>query len=65
MPHGVSWFNFLPGYKQLEEFLNVYLGKSFIDKQDLVAQHVAGALLVFLIILTLAPVSYTHLRAHE
>lgn len=54
MPHGVSWFNFLPGYKQLEEFLNTYLGKSFVEKQDLVAQHIFGAILVFIIVITLA-----------
>ncbi len=54
MPHGVSWFNFLPGYRQFEEFLNAYLGKSFIGKQDLVAQHVAGAILVFIIVIILA-----------
>lgn len=54
MPHGVSWFNFLPGYNKFEEFLNYYLGKSFIAKENMVAQHIAGALLVFIIILILA-----------
>ncbi|MCX7944616.1 MAG: F0F1 ATP synthase subunit A [Deltaproteobacteria bacterium] len=54
MPHGVSWFNFLPGYKQLEEFLNAYLGRSFIDQKELVAQHIVSAIFVFIIIVTLA-----------
>lgn len=54
MPHGVSWFTFLPGYKGLEEFLNAHLGKSFIAKSDLVAQHIVGAILVFLIIIILS-----------
>ena len=54
MPHGVSWFNFLPGYKELERFLNEVFGSSFIAKNPLVAQHVVSALFVFVIIIVMA-----------
>ncbi len=61
MPHGVSWFTFLPGYKEFEEFLNTHLGKTFIAKGDLVAQHIAGAILVFIIIIILALIARSFL----
>lgn len=54
MPHGVSWFTFIPGYKEFEAFLNSTMGRSFIEKNELIAQHVVGAILVFVIIIILA-----------
>lgn len=57
MPHGVSWFTFIPGYKEFEAFLNSVMGRTFLEKNELIAQHVAAAILVFIIIIILALVA--------
>jgi len=62
MPHGVSWLTFFPGYHQLEAFLRGHFGKSFIGHQEVSAQPVAGAILVFIIVIVLAIIARTAMK---
>lgn len=54
MPKDVTWFNFLPGYEQLERYAQAQLGLSFMNHQAIEIQHVLAALLVLVIILGLS-----------
>src|ERR1700690_263087 len=54
MPHGMTWFNFLPGWEQLEAYARDQLGKSFVNQQMIEIQHVVAALLVIVVILALS-----------
>src|SRR4051812_7550162 len=51
MPHGMSWFNFLPGYANLEAYIQqVGGGQTWINKQMIAVQHVVAAGLVLLVL---------------
>ena len=53
MEHGLTWLNFIPGYAQLEQYLDAnYHGMLF--GEHVIIQHVAAALVVTLIVLWLA-----------
>ena len=53
MGHGVTWFSLLPGYRQLEAYLQ-HEHAGLLFGNVLVLQHVAGALLVFFLVILLA-----------
>lgn len=52
MGHGVTWFSFLPGYQQIEVYLQSQ-SHGIIFGRVLVIQHVAAAILVSFIVLML------------
>jgi F-type H+-transporting ATPase subunit a len=54
MPHGMSWFSFLPGYQNLEAYVQNAYGPSWINHQAATLQHVVAALLVFAFMLVLS-----------
>jgi F-type H+-transporting ATPase subunit a len=54
MPHGVSWFSFLPGFDAFQAWLQHALGESFYQKSPIQLQHVVAALFVFCTIILLA-----------
>ena len=53
MGHSVSWFSFLPGYRNLEIYLAAQ-SRGMLFGNALVLQHVAAGLLVCLVILALS-----------
>jgi len=58
MEHGVSWFNFIPGYQAIEHFLAEngeawWGGHAWLFGRPIVIQHSAAALLVALLALML------------
>ncbi|MBI5526980.1 MAG: F0F1 ATP synthase subunit A [Deltaproteobacteria bacterium] len=57
MPHGVSWFSFLPGFESLEHWLQGVMGASFYQKVPIHAQHVVAALFVFLCVIFFASIA--------
>ena len=64
MDHGVTWLNFLPGYLQIQEYLQS-TGKGLISGREVLFQHVAAALLVGLILLLVSSRARTQLNAAE
>lgn len=54
MPHGVTWFNYLPGYEQLERFAQQKLGPSFVNHGAVEIQHILAALVVLVVVLLIA-----------
>jgi len=57
MPHGVSWFTFIPGVAELQKFLQEKFGQTFLLHKDIVIGHVISALFVLLCVLFLASVA--------
>ena len=55
MEHGVTWLNFLPGYRQIDEYLRTVQPDGGFLGVPVVFQHVAAAILVT-IILWVAPI---------
>lgn len=53
MEHGISWLNFLPGYQQIEAYLQSVQHHGVLG-QRVVFQHVAAALLVMLVLFVVA-----------
>lgn len=53
MPHGQSWLSFLPGYRQLEQWIQSF-GPSWGFQGPVHAQHIAAIVLTALIMLLLA-----------
>jgi F-type H+-transporting ATPase subunit a len=62
MPHGVSWFSFLPGFDALQSWLQHTLGESWYLKSPIQLQHVVAALFVALCVLFLASFARATLR---
>src|SRR5258708_7116182 len=54
MPHGMSWFNFLPGYHAIEAYIRDSAGPTWIHKTLVDAQHVLDALLRLLVLYILS-----------
>src|SRR5688572_27174919 len=56
MGHDITWWNFLPGYKQLEAFITHEAERAGAEKgiifgNPMMIQHVLGAMLVVLVVL--------------
>jgi F-type H+-transporting ATPase subunit a len=64
MDHGITWLNFLPGYQQIEAYLQS-TGVGLISGRPVLFQHVAAALLVGLILLLVGSRARTQLNAAE
>ncbi|MEM6533162.1 MAG: F0F1 ATP synthase subunit A [Myxococcota bacterium] len=61
MEHGVSWFSFLPGYKQLQlYFMEHHHGQLF--NETVIIQHVLAAALVMVIVLALALIARSDIK---
>ena len=58
MPHGHSWFNYMPGYDAVVAFLNAQFGETFIAHQEIGAGHVFGALFVAIVLITLGLIAH-------
>jgi len=54
MPHGVTWFNFLPGYEALERAMQERAGLSLINHKAAEIQHVLAAAIVLVICIALS-----------
>jgi F-type H+-transporting ATPase subunit a len=54
MGHGVTWLTFLPGYRNIEAYLQQEYEQYSLFGQPVVVQHVAAAILVVLIVMLLA-----------
>lgn len=50
MPHGSSWFSFIPGYEHLNEAARAVFGLSFLNGTPIDMQHVLAAGLVIVIV---------------
>lgn len=53
MPHGQSWFNFLPGYNALEAYMSGRLGQTWLSHGPVAIQHILATLLVILVVWTM------------
>lgn len=63
MPHGVTWFSFLPGYQKLEAYLHHnYAQSALVGKANFAIQHVVGALLVMLVLVVLSLIARSRLK---
>ena len=69
MGHGVTWFRFLPGYRQIEAYLthtqSGAVRHGFLFGSPITLQHVLAAVLVVIVVLlvgTRARVSITHAK---
>jgi F-type H+-transporting ATPase subunit a len=52
MPHGMTWFNYLPGYEQLAAFLrHNHAQATLLGPAAFAVQHVIGALLVLIVLM--------------
>ncbi|MBN2360155.1 MAG: F0F1 ATP synthase subunit A [Deltaproteobacteria bacterium] len=66
MPHGMTWFNFLPGYEQLAAFLrHSHAQATLLGPTAFAVQHVFGALLVLIVLMLLALVANRRLANLE
>ncbi len=54
MPHGMSWFDFLPGYKNLEAYVQHTYGPTWVKHELASLQHVIAAAFVLLVLLLLS-----------
>jgi F-type H+-transporting ATPase subunit a len=60
MPHGMSWFNFLPFYENMEKAAAVFgmNGRTWYAHEHIGVQHIFGAFFVFLLLTVMAVVAY-------
>ena len=66
MPHGVTWFSFLPGYQQLEAYLrHSYSQATLVGPAGFAIQHVLGALLVVIFLLITSLIANRRIRDIE
>lgn len=66
MPHGVTWFYFLPGYKHLEEFFRTSVENSaLVGPATFAIQHVLGAILVLIILMLFSLMANRRLKNLE
>ena len=54
MPHGMSWFHFLPGFDNLQEYVRAAGGKTWIQQSMIGIQHVLAAVLVLIVLFALS-----------
>ena len=54
MPHGMSWFHFLPGFDNLQEYIRQAGGRSWIQHSLVGIQHVIAAGLVLVVLMLLS-----------
>ena len=54
MEHGVTWLNFLPGYRQIDEYLRTVQPNGGFLGVPVVFQHVAAAILVTIVLYLIA-----------
>ena len=66
MPHGVTWFHFLPGYKQLEAYFHHNWEQSaLVGSSAFAIQHVVGAILVLLVLMLFSLMANRRLKNIE
>jgi F-type H+-transporting ATPase subunit a len=65
MPHGMSWFNFLPGFENLQEFIRHTGGKTWLMGGAIGIQHTLAAVLVFVFMLFVSVRARGQLAASE
>jgi F-type H+-transporting ATPase subunit a len=63
MGHGISWLNFIPGYQQLEHFIQGIQARGWLFGEPVVIQHVASAMLVALLLFALSFKARSELKA--
>ncbi len=53
MEHSATWLNIIPGFMELEQHIAAKLPPSFVNGAPIILQHVIGAILVFIIMLSI------------
>ncbi|MFH1810888.1 MAG: F0F1 ATP synthase subunit A [Pseudomonadota bacterium] len=66
MPHGVTWFHFLPGFNQLRDYFHhTWEQSALVGSKDFLIQHVLGAILVLIVLMILSLMARSRLKDLE
>lgn len=66
MPHGVTWFHFLPGFESLQNYVHHnWQASALVGPAQFLVQHVLGAILVLIVLMAMSLIARSRLKDLE